>query len=420
MAKALASIVMVSVRHDKTKLHSLSSLSSSLFGLGGHLILRRFPSPAEFDFSPKDFVGSATQARAFNNARGTHDMCASGDFVLPRGSPTALVDFPVAWGGVSLFVPIGPFGEAAWVYAIKVLGWKYPGLRCRHTVDPTISCSSALTPPSVVYVHDRTIGRLPEELIKNFGAKKSETASFMPLSESGRFSLAHHILLTVKCAVPTVEIDRIAQCVDWEDDPASATTQPSGPPPASASTPPFTDCSAADLSCLCTRAEPLVPVPTPHGLSAQLGPLSFDWHTLSPDEDPEIPDEQLADVCLLLAALLRPSVPVHLQVEALLYTYLFAHRQPYFAGRLDRIVALDDGRCAALLLAAEEIRYPGGEYGTDEWAHGSVGPIAEASLVHLHKAAVGGLDTAEPHHGITLAATSLTDALPRQVRVILP
>jgi hypothetical protein len=88
-------------------------------------------------------------------------------------------------------------------------------------------------------------------------------------------------------------------------------------------------------------------------------------------------DEQLdAADRLLDFGLVHVDAPLGLCVEALLYSYLFQTNQAYFAGRLDRIFSLDDGRCAELLVAAAERAYPGGDYGRDEWARMYADPIA--------------------------------------------
>ena len=77
------------------------------------------------------------------------------------------------------------------------------------------------------------------------------------------------------------------------------------------------------------------------------------------------------------------AAPLEHRVEALLYMYLFQHEQAYFAGPLDRVCALDGGRCAHLLLAAAEYAFPGASFGRDFWAHDAVGPITSAARAFL-------------------------------------
>ncbi len=100
---------------------------------------------------------------------------------------------------------------------------------------------------------------------------------------------------------------------------------------------------------------------------------------ISLDEEPDVSDAMLGDAMRLLDMLTEPPVPMALGIEAALYAYVLSHDQAAFAGRIDRVVALDGGRVARLLLAACEWAYPGGDFGGDEWAHTCVFPLAFAA-----------------------------------------
>jgi len=92
--------------------------------------------------------------------------------------------------------------------------------------------------------------------------------------------------------------------------------------------------------------------------------------------------------CLIKASSLADA-PLGLCIEALLYSYLFTHHQDYFGGRLERVLALDGGRCAHLLVAAAERAYPGGDFGKDSWASMYVPPIYRAAHDYVADLDVG-------------------------------
>lgn len=57
--------------------------------------------------------------------------------------------------------------------------------------------------------------------------------------------------------------------------------------------------------------------------------------------------------------------------------------QVYFGGHLDRVVSMDGGRCAELLIEAEACAYPGGDYGSAEWARSCLPLIVNACHAFL-------------------------------------
>jgi hypothetical protein len=129
------------------------------------------------------------------------------------------------------------------------------------------------------------------------------------------------------------------------------------------------------------------------------------WDSSLPEDFPEVIDRDLASVCDLLMRLVPTSGGISspaaydMALEALLYIYLITHRQELFSGHLDRVVALDGGRCAMLLLAAEELEYPGGNYRADEKARSCVPPIVAASHAFLLRVSLLGVGTSMQQHG---------------------
>jgi len=206
------------------------------------------------------------------------------------------------------------------------------------------------------------MGRTPKVLEAN-GVSLSDIGDLMMGGEgSASCALAHHVLITVRTATPTSEINRIATCEGW----AQPETTGSGHRSIEASS------STAVI---------------PSDDSAFVSPSTV-------DDDPEVADETLASVCDLLLLLVPfdgTGGRLDLALEALLYVYLFKHRQAYFGGHLDRVVSLDAGRCAELLLAAEACAFPTGHYGHGEWAHSCLPPIIEACHAFLLKATDVGL-----------------------------
>ena len=88
------------------------------------------------------------------------------------------------------------------------------------------------------------------------------------------------------------------------------------------------------------------------------------------DFEKEVTDRQLDDVLKVLYSISEENVHPEMKIEAMMYAYFFMHNQDYFeGGRLDRIVSLDEGHFAHLLIRSLEHLYPDQNYGEDEWAH---------------------------------------------------
>ena len=104
---------------------------------------------------------------------------------------------------------------------------------------------------------------------------------------------------------------------------------------------------------------------------------------LTPEEDPDVEDAVIADVVLLLLATLSSVAPTDLCIDALLYIYTLKHNQQMFAGQIDRIVSIDDGYFAMVLLWASSFAFPDGNFGSDEWALASVPSICLAAKAFL-------------------------------------
>lgn len=337
------------------ELLSLSSLRAKLRN-GLPIELWRAPRRTSFVRLSNSSLDSPapSRARALRHAKGRqaagHDMCVSGDTTCPLGAPSDLSQFKEAWGGISVIASDSAFGDKALSFAKSYLA-ELAGTPCISTHDPTLSCNAA-TRESVVFVHDRIMGRTPKALEAD-GAPLSDVADLAMAGEgSSNCALAHHILLTFRVATPVSEVDRIAMCEGWDQ--------------------PSTGSVAA------TQHTPSSTAVLDEGLASP-----------SAADDPEVADETLSSVCdllLLLVPLDGVGGRLDLALEALLYVYLFKHRQAYFGGHLDRVVSLDAGRCAELVLAAEACAFPSGDYGHGEWAHTCLPPIIEACHAFLLKA----------------------------------
>lgn len=314
---------------------------------GDAMPLHRFPHDAAFDLVGWTLLrgaGSRTQAKEY--ARAYHrpgakktDMCADERNVLSFGAPPGLVTFPVA-----CFVPVGERGRAAWRYAHEAIASLHGSMKlpCHVTLDPSVSMPEGGA--QLRYIFDRSIGRSWTELSSAGVALEKDRPSF-PVDESLHMPLVHHILITTAVPTPKEQLQRVALCIDWE--------ACSLPPP-----------DAAALE----DEDVIVAVPPDRIGDAIL--LSV-MH---------IRDQLLSDVEQLLdVGLVHLDAPAGLCVEALLYSYLFTHHQAHFASRLDRVFALDGGRCAELLVAAADRAFPGGDYGLDEWERMYADPIVRAA-----------------------------------------
>ena len=344
-------------RPNPGELLSISALRAKLRS-GFPIELWRAPREAVFDrLSDASLDGSApSRARALRYSKGRQvagqDMCAIGDSVCPLGAPPVLSQYKEAWGGISVFASDNAFGANAISFAKSYLAG-LAGIPCKSTCDPTVSCD-AVTRESVVFVHDRVMGRTPKVLEAD-GASPSNIGDLVMSGEgSGSCALVHHLLITVRTTTPTSEINRIATCEDWAQPDTTGSRHSSS--------------IVASSSAAAIRSN----------VAALDSPSAVD--------DPEVADETLSSVCELLLLLVPfdgTGGRLDLALEALLYVYLFKHCQAYFGGHLDRVVSLDAGRCAELLLAAEACAFPAGDYGHGEWAHSCLPPIIEACHAFL-------------------------------------
>lgn len=320
------------------------------------LRLHRFPCDAIFDtvgwMAPP--AGSKTQAAKYIKQYrrplvGSH-MCANSNTVPRLGAPPSLVSFPETWGGISSFVPIGRRGLAAWRYAHESIALLHdvPQLPCHMTIDPSVACA-LLGSSQLSYVFDRAIGRSWAKLCSDGIARPADRNAF-PHDDATPAPLAYHVLITAREATPKAQLERVAQCLGWE-----------------ACLPPACVAHADD-----TETRNAAPI-----FTGGVGEIAISAEFIC--------DLQLRNVERLLDdGLVHVHAPLQLCVEALMYMYLFQHHQDYFAGRLDLVLALDDGRCAELLVAAAERAFPGDDYGKDEWAHMYVYPILHAARVFLN------------------------------------
>jgi hypothetical protein len=325
--------------------------------LGGASLLHRFPRATLLDTAgwvSQAKVGSSEVRDCVKKYRRPgaieSDMCADDNYTLIYGEPPpgSLVDYPMAWGVISCFVPIGKRGRAAWRYVREAVALLH-GLPCHETLDPSISCGYGGIP--LRYVIDRSIGRAWNELGSAGYSQLADRAEF-PDDNGLRVPLAHHVLVTVASPTPSVQLEQISMCRGWDM------------------------CSPLDTDI----TEDTISVP-------QLGLDAPTSGAEVPVNELWIRDQQLRDADRLLEdCLVHVRAPLHLCIEALLYSYLFQHHQAHFAGRLDRVFALDGGRCAELLVAAGDLAFPGGNYGRDEWARMYADPIVREARVFLSRA----------------------------------
>lgn len=338
---------------------SLRELSDAF---SGPQLFHRFPRPARFDGQAWRKLASGAGSRstakdyALRNRRsgpGSHesDLCVDGDTVLRLGAPPSLVSFPEAWGGISLFVPIAERGRAAWRYAHEAMAVMQlqPHLPYHVSYNPVpFGDTNRYT-----FVFDRSVGRSWGDL-QEAGVTHQGDRAFFPSSDTARVPLFHHVLLMPLAPVLRVEIDQIARCEGWD---ACERIAFDGPTLGE-----------------CTIDGEYTPPP------------GCDNPSTMEEIDPGfIADQQLRDVERLLndGLAYAHAAPLEHRIEALLYMYLFQHEQAHFAGRLDRVCALDGGRCAHLLLAAAEYAFPGAFFGRNFWAHDAVGPITSAARAFL-------------------------------------
>ena len=300
------------------------------------------------------------------------DMCADEHNVLSFGAPPGLVTFPVAWGGISSFVPVGERGRAAWRYAHEAIASLHGSMKlpCHVTLDPSVSMSEEGA--QLRYIFDRSIGRSWAELSSAGVALENDRPSF-PINESLRTPLAHHVLITTAMPTPKEQLQRLALCIDWE--------ACSLPPP--------------DAAALADEDVIVCVPPDRIGDAILLSVM-------------HIRDRLLSDVEQLLdVGLVHLDAPAGLCVEALLYSYLFTHHQAHFASRLDRVFDLDGGRCAELIVAAADHAFPGGDYGLDEWARMYADPIlSSARSPRLPGRCAGGACIANTMRQITRPASA--------------
>lgn len=369
-AQTAAHVITSSVHFNPKAAVSLDELKMAFSGFPQ---FHRFPCTARYDF--KDWkslppVGSKSQAVTYAKMHRRPgaletDMCASAGVALSMGAPPSLLAYSQPWGGLSSFFPIGARGKAAWRYAHETmslaLGKSHLG--CFVTTNPSVSLRSESSgPASLKFVVDRTIGRSWTEVTETLAAAPSDRACF-PDDQDLREPLAYHVLMTPFSPAPVSMLDRLALCHGWDACEPTAT-------------------QGMTIGDCCTVVNGVVSVPPgiPHTI--------VDASSLV--VDPRcIHDQQLGDVERLLEdGLLHVDAPAGLCVEALLYSYLFQHHQAYFAGRIDRVLALDGGRCAYLLLAAAERAFPGGNYGRNWWAHDAVGPLVRAARAFVAQAEI--------------------------------
>lgn len=405
---------------EPRKARSLEELNTLTFclarGSGQAVRFRRFPQAARYDMTAwvacleddraRGLTASAGRAEAFKIAQkrlaAAPEMCAAAPpaevpYVLPFGAPPNFGQFSGAWGGLSLFVPIGPRGMLAWKYVFKLMQSKAPGVQCRAAFDPT---QTALPHGGIGYVFDYCICRAWGDLGKDLGAAADplDAAAF----GTGRQPLAAHVTLVVTAKTPVAVVDAIAECRGWAAD--SSVLAPPGPgsapsPPGSGSTEGSglgsgsapSHPGGGGRSALCppggvgnsASAPSSGPQPSA-GAKSVPGETSTNVciadFSLTADEDPDVEDFDLRNVVRLLLSTLHGDAPIDLCAEALLYVYFIKHNQHFFAGSLQRIVSLDDGHCAAVLRDAAAYAYPGDDYGSDEWAHSCVPDILAAAL----------------------------------------
>lgn len=191
-----ASAAVVFPRPNPGELLSISALRAKLRS-GFPIELWRAPRDAVFDrlsdASLDDIAPSRARALRYSKGRQVagQDMCACGDSVYPLGAPLILSQYKESWGGVSVFASDSAFGANAISFAKSYLAG-LAGSPCISTTDPTVACD-AYTRESVVFVHDRVMGRTPKVLEAD-GASLSDIGDLMMSGEgSGSCALAHHI-----------------------------------------------------------------------------------------------------------------------------------------------------------------------------------------------------------------------------------
>lgn len=223
------------------------------------------------------------------------------------------------------------------------------GLPCHISRDPAASSvGKGQTPLPLCFIFDRSIGRSWCELDKAGIARAEDRAEFAE-DDAVRNPLAYHVLLTFAHPTSVSLLERVALCNGW------------------------------DACVLPLDHSPLADSLTKSGHPALT--IDDDGAATVTLNDACIRDFQLSR--LLQDGLVHVNTPLGLCVEALLYSFLFQQHQSYFAGHLDRIFALDGGRCAELLIVAAERAWPGGHYGKDEWARMYVDPIVNAAKAFL-------------------------------------
>jgi hypothetical protein len=406
----------------------------------------RFPKPASFvdmttlrqELGGKLPAPSSTQAGILRQllVRLKADMCKvdGAGTALPLGAPVGYErpGCSAAWGGVSLFVPHGEQGRLAWRYVYKVMKSASDGLDCKSTSNPLLSVPPPLR-EAFVFVYDRPIARTWANLEAERIADADDLYEPVPapalpgadgaLRDEWRAGknapLGYHVSLTVKAETPTYIINDIANCVGWDADPywetigSGSAAPPSGggggggvggsfgggsaaPPPsggggggglpgdssiASAASLPRSG-TAAPRGTTFPGIVPGTSVPDDAGAPGPCDVL-YSPCDLTPEEDPDVEDTVIGDVVLLLLTTLSSAAPEDLCIDALLYVFFLKHNQETFSGRLDRIVSIDDGHCAKVLLLASSLAYPEDRFDSDEWAHASVPQILRAAEAFL-------------------------------------
>lgn len=318
--------------------------------------------------------------------------------VLPFGAPEGFDEprFAAAWGGISLFVPFGLVGQSAWRYVYKVMrSILGPSIECRATFNPADSICH-LYRDDVKLVFDRCIGRSWDNFTVAGLSVPTDRFEF-PIDSTINLPLGYHVSATVSKSTPVSELNQMALCVGCIAD-----------------LPPAPSAGDSDSSTQNAGSSGGQLVHAPQSEVADV--------ELTPEEDPDVDDVELDSVVSLLIALLSDRVPLDLTVEALLYVYALKHNQLFFARRLDRIVSLDDGRCAEVLLHAVAFAYPYGDSGFDEWAHSFIPPIRSAARTFLSRSTLsvhGHVDLSAVDECTVLPSVSSVRLGPRELYIVL-
>lgn len=206
---------------------------------------------------------------------------------------------PESWGGISLFVPIGERGRAAWRYAHETLSalQPRPHFHCHATYDPVPLNEQG----RFKFVFDRSVGRSSGELRTAGIAQSGDQSSSFLVEDAARITLFHHVLLVASAPMPRADLDQVARCKGWD------TCEP------------------------IAHGGPTLGECTVNGIFT--GPAGCDEHrncTADGIAASYIVNEQLREVERLLidGVVYDESAPLEHRVEALFYTFLFSARAP--------------------------------------------------------------------------------------------